>query len=97
MTGIVDVKITSAHIDGNVVIAISCDAAQSGILIEAIAARRVGNKRKEALRSEVVYPRIGSFGGSDDVFSVSVVKITEFHTLCSFLSGKIPHRYEYII
>ena len=41
---LIDVEITSAHIDGNVVITITSDTAQAGILVERITSGSVGNQ-----------------------------------------------------
>ena len=79
MTAVIDIEITSAHVHGNIVVAIAGNAAKSCVLVEAVAACRVGNQREEALSSEVVDPRIGSAGRSNDVFLICVIKIAKFH------------------
>ena len=76
---VLDVEVSAAHVDWNVVIAITCDTAQTSVLIEAVSACGVGYQRKESLCSEVVYPRIGGTGRSNDILTVFVVKMTEFH------------------
>ena len=76
---VLDVEVSSAHVDGDVVIAITCDTAQTSVLIEAVAACGIGYQRKESLCSEVVYPRIGGTGRSNDILTFFVVKMTEFH------------------
>ena len=92
MTVVVDVEIASAHIHGNVVIAVTCNTAQSRVLIEAVTARGIGDKREKALCSEVVYPRVGSFWRGDDVFLIGVVEVTEFHWFLPVLSLKKPQK-----
>ena len=62
VAAVVDVEITSAHINGNVVVAITGNAAESCVLIEAVTARCIGAKGEESLCSEVVYPRIRCTG-----------------------------------
>jgi hypothetical protein len=43
-TVVVDIEITSAHIERYVVVAVTSDASEAGILIEAVAACCIGNK-----------------------------------------------------
>ena len=79
MTVIIYIEIASAHINGNVVIAIARDAAKSCVLVEAVTACCIGDKREEALGSEVVYPRVRGLWRGDDVLLVGVIEVTEFH------------------
>ena len=63
-----DIEVPAAHVDRHIVVAVTGDAAQTGILIEAVAAGGVGDQGKESLRSEVIDPRIRRPRRLDDVF-----------------------------
>ena len=81
MTAVVYVEITSAHINGNVVIAVTCNSSQSCVLVEAVTACCVRDQREKALCAEIVYPRIRGLGRCNDILLVLIVKITEFHRI----------------
>ena len=49
------------------------------VLIEAVASCGIGYQREKSLCSEVVYPRIRGTWRSNDILTVFVVKMTEFH------------------
>ena len=76
---VLDVEVSAAHVYRDVVVAVTGDTAQTSVLIEAVSACGVGYQRKESLCSEVVYPRIGGTGRSNDILTFFVVKMTEFH------------------
>jgi len=76
---VIDVEITTAHIERYVVIAITCNSSEPCVLIEAVAAGSIGNKGEESLIAEVVDPRIGCLGSIDDVLFTRVIEMTEFH------------------
>ena len=76
---VLDIKVASAQINRHVVVAVTGNAAEPCVLIEAVAARSVGNKGEKSLCAEIVDPRVGGFGGGDDILTVGVVKMTEFH------------------
>ena len=61
-TVVVDVEITSAHIKGYVVIAVSRDPAEPCILIERITTCSVGDQREKSLITKIVDPGIRSPG-----------------------------------
>ena len=73
-----NIEISAAHINRDIIIAIAGNTAQTCVLIEMIAARGIGNQRKESLCTEVVDPRIRSLGRLNDVFFVRVIEVTEF-------------------
>ena len=89
---VLDVEIATAHINRNIVVTITGDAAQAGVLIERIAAGGVGNQREKAFHSQIVDPGIRSFRGSDDVLSAGVIKITVLHQRSSFEIMKMSHK-----
>ena len=64
---VLEVEVSSAHINGNVVVAVTSNPAQTRVLVEAVSSRRIGDQREETLSSEVVYPRIGSARRRDNV------------------------------
>ena len=82
---VLDVEVTAAHIYRYIVVAITGDSAETGILIEVIAAGSVGNQREELLCAEVVDPRVRGLRILNDVFLVCVIKIAKFH-------GETPFR-----
>ena len=77
---IVDIEVSSAHINGDVVVTVSCDSSESCVLKEAVASCGIGDQREELLCSEVVYPRIGSSGVCDDIFLIGVIEKTKLHS-----------------
>ena len=76
---VLDVEVSAAHVYRDVVVAVTGDTAQTSVLIEAVAACRVGYQREETLGSEVVYPRVGSTGRGNYILAVFVIKMTKFH------------------
>jgi hypothetical protein len=59
-----------------VVVAVARDSPQSGIAVEAVAADRVAQQGEKVLISEVVDPGSRSFGSSDNVLFVRIIKKT---------------------
>ena len=79
---VVDVEVASAVVHRHVVVAITGDAAELGVLVERISAGGVGDEREEILVAQIVYPRPGRGRVGDDVFAVGVVKMSVFlHSL----------------
>ena len=76
---VLDVEVTAAHVNRYVVVAVTGDSAETGILVEVIAAGSVGDQGEKLLCSEVIDPRIRGFRILNDVFFVCVVKIAKFH------------------
>ena len=76
---VLDVEVTAAHVNRYVVVTVTGDSAETGILVEVIAAGGVGDQGEKLLCSEVIDPRIRGFRILNDVFFVCVVKIAKFH------------------
>ena len=76
---VLDVEVTSAHINWNVVVTVSGDSAETSIFIEVIAAGGVGDEGEERLCAEVVDPRVRGLRILDDVFLIHVVEVSKFH------------------
>ena len=76
---VLDVEVTAAHVNRYVVVTVTGDSAETGILVEVIAAGSVGDQGEKLLCSEVIDPRIRGFRILNDVFFVCVVKIAKFH------------------
>ena len=90
---VAQIEIASAHIERGVVVAVAGQAAQAGILVEGIAAGRVGDQTEILFAAEVIDPGQGSVGPGDDIFALRIVKITEFHndSIPSFVAaGSCP-------
>ena len=77
---VIDIEITAAHIDGNIVITISGNSAETGILIEGVTSGSVGDQGKETLCAQIVDPRVRGPGRCDDVFAACVIEETKFHS-----------------
>ena len=76
---VVDIEVTTAHVNRNVVVTVSGDSTQTGILKEVVAAGCVGNQREEFLGTQVIDPRIRGSWILNHVFLVCVIKKTKFH------------------
>ena len=74
-----NIVIAAVRIRRYVIIPVAGDAAQLGVLVKTVAARRVGDKAKESLTAQVVDPRQRCARGGDDVFPCVVIKVTELH------------------
>ena len=84
---VLDVEVASAVVHGHAVIAVARDAAELGILVEAVASGRIGYQGEEIFIAQVVDPGPGRLRVGDDVFAVRVVKVTVlfvFHTFGLF-------------
>ena len=80
VTAIINIVVTSAtEVERDIVITETGNTAKLSIFIEAVAAGSIRNQRKELLGAEVVNPRIRGSRGSNDIFFVRVIKITELH------------------
>ena len=80
---IVDIDAVAVHIQRGVVVAVAGDAAQPSIPIKAVAAAGVGHEAEEVLAAQIVDPRQGRARGVDHVFPVCIIKMSEFHKICS--------------
>ena len=80
---VVDVDAVAVHIQRGVVVAVAGDAAQPSIPIKAVAAAGVGHEAEEVLAAQIVDPRQGCARGVDHVFPVCIIKMSEFHKICS--------------
>ena len=63
-----------------VVVTVTGNAPQLGVLVKAVPARCVGNKAEKCLAAQIVDPRQGGLGRGDDVFSGGVIKVSKLHT-----------------
>ena len=61
------------------IIAVAGNAAQARILIKAVAASRIGDKRKKILAAEIVNPGKRRFWSLNNIFALFVIKISELH------------------
>src|SRR5690606_17087538 len=84
-----DVVVTPAAIHRHVVVAIAGDPPESRVSVEAVAAAEVRDEAEEALRPEIVDPRVRRLGSGDDVFAVLIVEMAETHVSCSEMSGAL--------
>jgi ParB family chromosome partitioning protein len=76
-------SIKAIVVERDVVIAIAGQAAEACVGIERITAGGVGNQRKELCVSKIVDPGIRGPWSLDDVFTIHVVKMAEFHIISS--------------
>ena len=84
-TVVVNVEITSAHIQRYVIVTVTCDSSESGVHIEAVAACSVRDQGEKALIAKIVDPGEWCFGCRDDVLACGIIKIAVFHGMVSFL------------
>ena len=76
---VVDVEVAAACIHGHAVVAVAGDAAELGVLVEAITAGGVTYEGEKILVSEIVYPGPRSARVGDDVLACLVVEMSVFH------------------
>ena len=76
---VLDVEVLPAGVGGHVVVAVAGDAQHARILIEAVAAARIGHQRKERLAAQVVDPGRGRVRPGDHVLPGLVVKMAILH------------------
>ena len=91
--------IPASGIHGDAVIAVAQDAAEFGILAEAIAAGSVGNEGEEILRTHVVDPRPRRIRPGYHIFAGSVVKMSECLHCCPLFSSvfKYTHFHAFFV
>ncbi len=82
---VLNVEILAVAVVWDIIVAVACDAEQLCILIEGIAAHRVGDNTEEVLVAEIIDPRQRSRRSSDDIFLTGIIKIAEFHCCLPFL------------
>ena len=80
-----DVESEAFLVQRIVVVAVARDAAQSGILVEGIAAGGVGDQGEEIPASQVVDPWKRGLWGFDYILSFSVVEVSESHRFVLYL------------
>src|SRR5690554_7778917 len=82
-TPVVDVKIASAIVHRNIVVAVTRQTTKLRILIKSIASCSVRNQRKEILIAQIVDPGPGGFGLFNHILPSLVVKMSKSH-LCVY-------------
>ena len=87
---VLDVDVVAVHVQRGAVVAVAGQAAHPGVAVEAVAARRVGDKAEEILAAQVVDPGQGRARGGDDVFLAFIIEVTESHKC--FLLVQLPGR-----
>ena len=75
---ILDVEVATAIVHRHVVVAITGDAAELGILVEGIATGGVADEREEILIAQIVDPRPWGLWVGDDILAVGVIKMSVF-------------------
>ena len=76
---VLDIEIVTIAVNRGVVVSITCQAHEFCILEEAISSGCVGYEPEEVLRPEVVDPGKRGLRRRNDILTVDIVKITEFH------------------
>ena len=74
------VEIFAVAVGRHIVVTVTGQAQQLGILIEGIAAAGVGNKTEELVAAQVVDPGERSLRGSDYIFLICIIKKPKFHS-----------------
>jgi hypothetical protein len=87
---VLDIEIPTSIVHRYIIVAITGDAAEFGILVERIAAGGVGDEREKVLVAQVVNPWPWGLRISDDILAMLVVEMTItfllFHYFDCFLS-----------
>ena len=78
---VLDIEVLAVDVGGNVIVTITGDSQELGILIERITAHRVGNQCEITVAAQIVDPGQRSLGCGDHILLVRVIKITEFHAI----------------
>ena len=78
---VIDVEVVSASIGGHVVVAVTGEAQQAGILAEGIAAGGVAHQGEEIFAAQIVDPGAGGVRPGDDKLAASIIEITVAHVL----------------
>jgi hypothetical protein len=75
-----NIDVFAVAVIGLVIIAVSGDPEELGVLIEGIASAGIGDQTEEVSVSQVVDPGQRRPGRRNDIFASVVIKISEFHT-----------------
>src|ERR1039458_8977737 len=78
---VAQVEIAAADVEGDVVIAIPRDPAQTRVAVEGIASGGIGNDSEIFLASQIVDPWQGRMWPGNDVFPIVVVEVTVLHRI----------------
>ena len=73
---ILDIEISTAVVHRYIIVAITGDAAELCILIEAVAASGVRDQREEVFIAQIVNPRPGCLRVSNNILAMLVVEVT---------------------
>ena len=84
---IVDIDAVAVHILRGVVVAVAGDAAEPGIPVKAVAARRVGDQAEKVLTAQVVDPGQRGLWGINDILPAFIIKVTKLHRRFLLLKG----------
>ena len=84
---IVDIDAVAVHIQRGVVVAVAGDAAEPGIPVKAVAARRVGDQAEKVLTAQVVDPWQWGLWGINDILPAFIIKVTKLHRRFLLLKG----------
>ena len=90
-----NVVVLSIGIHRNIVVAVTGNAKELGVLIEAVSAAGIGNQGKEIPGTKVIDPGQGSVRGSDHIFFIHIIEMSEIHEVillkkfCSCLFDRI--------
>ena len=81
---VLDVQVFAIDVCGHVIITITGQTQQLGILIEGISAAGVGYQTEKLVAAQVVDPGKRSLGSGDDIFLMHIIKMTILHKKISF-------------
>src|SRR5690606_36853500 len=76
---VAQVDVAPARVGRDVVVAVAGEAAQPGVLIKGVAARRVRDQAEVRLTAQVVDPGERRVRPGDDIFAILVVKVAVLH------------------
>ena len=93
---VADIDVSAGVILGYRIVMVSQQASQTGVAIEAVAARGIGYDAEIILTAEVIYPRYGGIGPGYNKFPGFVIEVTV--TLVYRHSGPLNQQtFEYIL
>ena len=81
---ILNIQIFAVDVCRYIIVTITGQTQQFGILIEGISAAGVGYQTEKLVASQIVDPGKRSLGSSDDIFLMHIIKMTILHKKISF-------------
>jgi hypothetical protein len=85
---IFDIEIPATTIHGYIIVSVPGDTPELCVFIKRISTGRVRYQRKKIFVAQIVYPGPGRGGIGYDIFPVTIIKKSVFHSLVFFRAWK---------